>query len=95
MLKVSIVGASGYTGGDLLRILLFHPEVEIQQATSERHAGKLVSTLHPNLRKICKLKFVPIDELDLGDPVLILDPQSGFVGRHVRLLGASRRRSRP
>ena len=71
MVKVSIVGASGYTGGDLLRILLFHPEVEIQQATSERHAGKLVSTLHPNLRKICKLKFVPIDELEPCDVLFL------------------------
>ena len=43
MIKVSIVGGSGYTGGDLLRILLFHPRVEIQQVTSERHAGKPVS----------------------------------------------------
>ena len=63
MIRVSIVGASGYTGGDLLRILLFHPEVEIQQVTSERHAGKMVSVLHPNLRKITKLKFVSIEEL--------------------------------
>jgi N-acetyl-gamma-glutamylphosphate reductase len=52
MIKVSIVGASGYTGGDLLRILLFHPQVEIRQVTSERQAGKLVSSVHPNLRKI-------------------------------------------
>ena len=81
MLKVSIVGASGYTGGDLLRILLFHPEVEIQQATSERHAGKLVSTLHPNLRKICKLKFVPIDELEPCDVLFLGLPHGHMMNR--------------
>ena len=40
MKRISIVGGSGYAGGDLLRVLLFHPEVEIVQVTSERHAGK-------------------------------------------------------
>ena len=42
-MKVSIAGGSGYAGGDLLRVLLFHPEVEIAQVTSERHAGKPVT----------------------------------------------------
>ncbi|MCP4387158.1 MAG: N-acetyl-gamma-glutamyl-phosphate reductase, partial [Gammaproteobacteria bacterium] len=71
MIKVSIVGGSGYTGGDLLRILLFHPEVEIQQVTSERHAGKLVSSVHPNLRKICKLKFAAVAELEPCDVMFL------------------------
>ncbi len=81
MLRVSIVGASGYTGGDLLRILLFHPEVEIQQVTSERHAGKLVSTLHPNLRKICKLKFVAIAELEPCDVLFLGLPHGHMMNR--------------
>ena len=81
MLKVSIVGASGYTGGDLLRILLFHPEVEIQQVTSERYAGKLASSLHPNLRKICKLKFVPIDELEPCDVLFLGLPHGHMMNR--------------
>src|SRR5437588_320026 len=42
MTTVSIVGASGYTGGELLRLLLDHPHVEVKQATSERQAGKFV-----------------------------------------------------
>lgn len=82
MLRVSIVGASGYTGGELLRILLFHPEVEIHQVTSERHAAKLVSTLHPNLRKICKLKFVPVAELEPCD-VLFLGLPHGHMMRRL------------
>jgi len=81
MIRVSIVGASGYTGGDLLRILLFHPEVEIQQATSERHAGKLVSTVHPNLRKICKLKFVPVSELEPCDVLFLGLPHGQVMNR--------------
>ena len=81
MIKVSIVGASGYTGGDLLRILLFHPEVEIQQVTSERHAGKLVSNLHPNLRKITKLKFVPINELEPCNVLFLGLPHGHMMNR--------------
>lgn len=81
MLRISIVGASGYTGGELLRILMFHPEVEIQQVTSERHAGKLVSTLHPNLRKICKLKFVPIVELEPCDVLFLGLPHGHMMNR--------------
>jgi len=38
-MRVSIVGASGYAGGELLRLLLDHPQVEVKQATSESHLG--------------------------------------------------------
>ena len=81
MIKASIVGASGYTGGDLLRILLFHPQVEIQQVTSERHAGKLVSSVHPNLRKICKPKFIPIAELQPCDVLFLGLPHGQMMHR--------------
>ena len=73
-LRVSIVGASGYTGGELLRILLFHPHVEIAQATSESHAGEYIYQQHPNLRKRTQLQFVsraalqPCDVLFLALP---------------------------
>jgi LysW-gamma-L-alpha-aminoadipyl-6-phosphate/LysW-L-glutamyl-5-phosphate reductase len=49
-LRVSIVGGSGYVGGELLRLLLFHPHVQVAQVTSERLAGKPVASAHPNLR---------------------------------------------
>lgn len=62
-IKVSIVGGSGYAGGELLRLLLFHPNVEINQITSEKFLGKLVSKVHPNLRKITALKFSSINDL--------------------------------
>ncbi len=82
MIRVSIVGGSGYAGGDLLRVLLFHPQVEIVQVTSERHAGKLVTSVHPNLRKLTRLKFVAIDELEPCD-VLFLGLPHGHVMKRV------------
>ncbi len=50
-MKVSIVGASGYVGGELLRLLLWHPHVTVAQATSGRQAGRYLYQVHPNLRK--------------------------------------------
>jgi N-acetyl-gamma-glutamyl-phosphate/LysW-gamma-L-alpha-aminoadipyl-6-phosphate reductase len=66
-MKASIVGASGYGGGELLRLLLQHPRVEVHQCTSERFAGKPVARLHPNLRKRTTLKFCNIQELEKVD----------------------------
>jgi N-acetyl-gamma-glutamyl-phosphate/LysW-gamma-L-alpha-aminoadipyl-6-phosphate reductase len=48
--RVSIAGASGYGGGELLRLLLGHPHVKIAQVTSESNAGHYVHSVHPNLR---------------------------------------------
>lgn len=62
-IRVSIIGASGYVGGELIRLLLYHPYVEISQVTSESHIGQQISKIHPNLRKITSLAFVSIDEL--------------------------------
>jgi N-acetyl-gamma-glutamyl-phosphate reductase len=59
MLKVAIIGGSGYTGGELLRILYHHPQAQISAVTSERSAGKPVHTLFPNL-KDCNLRFEPL-----------------------------------
>ena len=73
-IKCSIVGASGYTGGELLRLLLFHPRVEISQITSETYTGKAVSFIHPNLRKITDLKFTSINDLKPSDVLFITLP---------------------
>lgn len=51
MLRVGIVGASGYTGVELARILTGHPEVRLTLATSRQYAGKLLAEVFPNLRK--------------------------------------------
>ena len=66
-MKVSIVGASGYGGGELLRLLLQHPRIEVHQCTSERFVGKPVTRLHPNLRKRTALKFSSVQELEETD----------------------------
>ena len=74
MTKVSIVGGSGYGGGELLRILLDHPNTEVTQVTSRSHLGEYVYQTHPNLRKRTQLKFSdpaalePVDVLFLALP---------------------------
>lgn len=57
MVNVAIIGASGYTGGELLRILANHDDVEIKIITSERYEGKPVYKIHKNLKGILELKF--------------------------------------
>jgi len=64
MIQATIIGGTGYTGGELLRILAFHPQVEITQVTSRRSMGEYVYQTHPNLRKICQLKFISPDVLE-------------------------------
>ena len=75
-MKVSIVGASGYGGGELLRLLLQHPRVEIHQCTSERFVGKPVTRLHPNLRKRTNLKFCSIQDLEPVDLIFTALPHT-------------------
>ena len=74
MITVGIAGASGYTGGELLRLLLSHPQVQVTQVTSEHHLGEYVYSLHPNLRKRTTMRFIsrqllqPCDVLFLALP---------------------------
>ncbi len=74
MTRVSIVGASGYTGGELLRILLDHPQVEIVQATSRAHLGEYVYQMHPNLRKRTTLKFGDPESVEQVDVLFLALP---------------------
>jgi N-acetyl-gamma-glutamyl-phosphate/LysW-gamma-L-alpha-aminoadipyl-6-phosphate reductase len=67
--KVAIAGGSGYSGGELLRLLISHRRAEIVQITSERSAGKLVTKAHPNLRKRTQLQFCRLAELRPCDVV--------------------------
>ncbi len=53
-LRVAIIGGSGYTGGELVRLLLFHPQVELTQVASSGHVGHYWHIVHPNLRKADK-----------------------------------------
>lgn len=74
MINVSIVGGSGYAGGELLRILLSHPKVKIKQATSQRFVGQPVSGVHPNLRGHSNLLFSSIDKLGKCDLLFVSLP---------------------
>ena len=81
MTSISIVGGSGYTGGELLRLLLFHPHCSIQQVTSERFAGKFVHNAHPNLRKATRLKFCTVSEIEPCDLLFLCLPHGQSMGR--------------
>ena len=74
MIRAAILGASGYTGGELLRLLLGHPQVQVVQVTSEHHMGEYVYSLHPNLRKRTMLKFVSRQLLQPCDVILLALP---------------------
>lgn len=74
MITASIVGGSGYAGGEVLRLLLAHPHVKIGQVTSESNAGKYVHTVHPNLRKRTDLKFVSKTTLAPCDVLFVALP---------------------
>jgi N-acetyl-gamma-glutamyl-phosphate reductase len=56
-MKVGIIGASGYTGQELVRILASHPEVEITVATSERFAGSAIDEIFPSLKGVIDLRL--------------------------------------
>ena len=74
MITVGIVGASGYTGGELLRLLLSHPQVQVTQVTSEHHLGEYVYSLHPNLRKRTTMRFVSRQSLQPCDVLFLALP---------------------
>jgi N-acetyl-gamma-glutamyl-phosphate reductase len=59
VVKVGILGGSGYGGSELLRILLFHPDVDVKLVTAGEHAGKRVDAVHPNLARLTDLRFAP------------------------------------
>jgi len=70
MIKVGIIGGSGYTGGELIRILLNHPKTEIDFVYSTTRAGKKVSTAHPDLLGLTEMKF--IGDVNLNVDVVFL-----------------------
>ena len=80
-LSAAIVGASGYTGGELLRLLLSHPFLDVRQVTSERLDGQFVHFTHPNLRRRTTLKFVRADALQAVDVLFLCLPHGSAVGR--------------
>jgi len=80
-MRVSIVGGSGYTGGDLLRLLLDHPQVEVAQVTSETYRGKYLYAVHPNLRKRTTLTFGGVADLQPCDLLFLALPHGSAMQR--------------
>lgn len=74
MTRVAVVGAAGYIGGELLRLLVGHPEVKTISAVSSRFPGKRVDSVHPNLRSATDLLFCSADEVDECDTVFLALP---------------------
>lgn len=75
--KVAVAGASGYTGAELLRLLLNHPEVEISALTAEAHAGRPIGEIFPGLFGLLDLpcrKFQPEELAEAADVVFLALP---------------------
>ena len=87
MIKVGIVGGTGYTGVELLRLLAAHPQVTLQVITSRADAGTLVSQMFPNLRGYVDLPFTHPDQahLEKCDLVFFATP-NGIAMQQARAL---------
>ncbi|MEK6911454.1 MAG: N-acetyl-gamma-glutamyl-phosphate reductase [Candidatus Thermoplasmatota archaeon] len=80
-MNVAIVGGSGYTGGELLRLLIRHPKIEVAQVTSDSMAGKAVGRAHPNLRRVTDLVFTRHAELEPTDVLFLAMPHGRAMER--------------
>ncbi len=81
MTRVAVVGGAGYIGGDLVRILLAHPEVELVAVTSRSLAGRRVDGAHPNLRGLTDLTFTDPGRLDRCDVLFTAVPHRESMGQ--------------
>jgi len=75
-LRAAVVGAAGYTGGELLRLLLGHPHVDVVAATSERLGGRWVHHTHPTLRGRTSLRFSPRSDMPSCDVIVSALPHA-------------------
>lgn len=67
MLDIGIIGASGYTGGELMRLLLSHPQARVELATSRRLMGQKVSATHTHLKDMVDIQFENPDPHEIKD----------------------------
>ena len=90
MIKVGVVGGTGYTGVELLRLLSRHPEVELVAITSRGDAGMAVADMFPSLRRRVDLKFVTPQEarLEACDAVFFATPNGIAMQQAAQLVGA-------
>ena len=90
-IRVAILGASGYIGGEVLRLLVGHPLVALVTITAATHAGQPVAAVHPNLAHLCDLTFaadVPVEAVADLDAVFLALPHGEAAARVPALLAA-------
>lgn len=80
-LSVNILGASGYAGGEFLRLALAHPHLRVERVTSRQHAGYPVHLVHPNLRGAAELRFTPPEALTKSDVLVSALPHGALKER--------------
>ncbi len=88
--RVAVAGASGYAGGELLRLLAAHSEFEVVAASAVRNAGRPIGEVHPNLRSLGGLTFCAPDGLGDADLVFLALPH-GESGSFAATLPSSAR----
>ena len=91
MIRAAIVGASGYAGGELLRLLLAHPQVEVTQITSETYAGQYAYFVHPNLRAHTRLRFTRLADLSPCNLLFLALPHGHAMDRIEEFAGLAER----
>ncbi|MEM7718407.1 MAG: N-acetyl-gamma-glutamyl-phosphate reductase, partial [Pseudomonadota bacterium] len=69
--NIAILGASGYTGAELVRIIATHPSFEIKALTGDRKAGQPMSTVYPHLRHLDLPDLIRVDQLDYAELDLV------------------------
>ena len=70
-MKIGVIGASGYAGGELLRLLSVHPKFQVVSVSAHTNAGEFVTSVHPQLQSHAGLKFLSLDSVDFSDLNLV------------------------
>lgn len=88
-MRIGIIGASGFVGGELLRLLSLHPDIEITNATSRQYAGQYVYRVHANLRNIVNIQFTDQNLekiIDTSDLIFTAVPHGSAIDIMPRLI---------
>lgn len=66
-MKTAVIGASGYAGGELLRLLSIHPHLQVTQVSAHSNAGELITSVHPHLTTHQGEKFLAVESLNFEE----------------------------
>jgi N-acetyl-gamma-glutamyl-phosphate/LysW-gamma-L-alpha-aminoadipyl-6-phosphate reductase len=87
MTEATVIGGSGYTGGELLRLIVGHPDFQLKQVTSRSKEHRTVTSVHPNLRGDTDARFVHPDDLEETDVLFTATPHGYTMEEMPRLRG--------